>query len=66
MLWTVFTLAFYGYFKASELTSSLNWSDIMLQSDQVSITLSQSKTDPFRHGETIHILLLNYLHAPLG
>jgi len=51
----IFYTCFYGFFRASELTSSLNWSDIMLQSDQMSITLNQSKTDPFQCGQAIHI-----------
>ena len=55
MLWALFTLAFYGFFRASELLSNLSWSDVVLSSNRISITLHQSKTDPFRRGQTIHI-----------
>ena len=55
LLWAVFTLAFYGFFRASELLSNLTWSHITLFSNQMSITLYQSKTDPFRRGQTVHI-----------
>ena len=47
MLWALFTVAFYGFFRASELIPSLCWSTITLSSTQMSITLLQSKTDPF-------------------
>ena len=55
MLWALFTVAFYGFFRASELIPSLCWSTITLSSTQMSITLVQSKTDPFRRGSTIHL-----------
>ena len=55
MLWAVFTLAFYGFFRASELVQNLHWSDIVIYSNKLSVTLHQSKTDPFRHGVTIQI-----------
>ena len=55
MLWALFTVAFYGFFRASELIPNLRWSHITLSSTQVSITLLESKTDPFRRGSTIHL-----------
>ena len=55
MLWALFTVAFYGFFRASELILSLCWSTITLSSTQMSITLVQSKTDPFCCGSTIHL-----------
>ena len=55
MLWALYTVAFYGFFHASELIPSLCWSTITLSSTQMSITLLQSKTDPFRCGSTIHL-----------
>ena len=55
MLWALFTVAFYGFFRASELIPGLCWSNIALSSAQMSITLVQSKTDPFCHGSTIHL-----------
>ena len=56
MLWALFTVAFYGFFHASELILNLCWSTITLSSTQMSITLVQSKTDPpFCCGSTIHL-----------
>jgi len=54
MLWAAFTIAFYGLLRVGELTS-LQWSDIAFSPDQFSISLCQSKTDPFRRGCTIKI-----------
>ena len=53
MLWALFTLAFYGFFKTSELLLNLRWSDLTLSSNQISVILHQSKT--FRHGQTVHV-----------
>lgn len=54
LLWSAFTLAFYGFLRASEYASSnLLWSDIQLTPSTVTILLRQSKTDPFRHGHSI-------------
>ena len=53
MLWAVFTVAFYGFLRASELLKTLHWSDIALSTTKMSVTLHQSKTDPFRRGQTI-------------
>ena len=54
MLWAAFTMAFYGFLRVSELTS-LKWSNISISADHISITIPQSKTDPFRRGCTIRI-----------
>ena len=67
MLWALFTIAFYGFFHTSELIPSLCWSTITLSSTQMSITLLQSKTDPFHRGSTIHLFppgsLVQYVNA---
>ena len=56
LLWAAFTLAFYGFLWVSEFTgSSLQWANIQLNTQTISITISQSKTDPFRKGHTLHI-----------
>ena len=56
LLWSAFTLAFYGFLRASEFTSSsLQWSDVQFSATTVAIDLRQSKTDPFRRGHTITI-----------
>ena len=65
LLWAVFTLAFYEFFRVSELLSNLTWSHITLFSNRMSITLYQSKTDPFRRGQTMHILQMDHLLALL-
>ena len=55
MLWAMFTVAFYGFFRASELIPDLQWSNIIISSKRISITLHQSKTNPFHHGQIIHL-----------
>ena len=66
MLWALFTVAFYGFFCASELILSLCWSTITLSSTQMSITLVQSKTDPLFAVVQLSIyFLLAHPHAPL-
>ena len=64
LFWAAFTLAFYGFLRASELTFSsqmefsspgLHWCDITSQPSILTITLRQSKTDPFHHGHSISI-----------
>ena len=56
LLWSAFTLAFYGFLRASEFTSSsLQWLDVQFSATTVAIDLRQSKTDPFRRGHTITI-----------
>jgi len=46
MLWAGFSMAFYGFLRASELTS-LCWCDVSHFGDHISITLHQLKTDTF-------------------
>ena len=65
MLWALFTVAFYGFFRTSELIPSLCWSTITLSSVQMSITLLQSKTDPFRRGSTIHLFPTDSSTCPI-
>ena len=61
LLWAAFTMAFYGFLRVSEFTSSANdsatlrWTDIQLSSSTLTVTLRQSKTDPFRRGHVLHI-----------
>ena len=65
MSWALFTVAFHGFFHASELIPSLCWSTITLSSAQMSITLLQSKTDLFRHGSTIHLFPTGSSSCPI-
>ena len=65
MLWALFTQAFYGLFITSELLSNLSWSDFTLSLNQMSITLRQSKTDPFRCGQIIHIFATGSSTCPI-
>ena len=60
LLWSAFTIAFYGFLRASEFTSStpigtttLTWNDIEFSPSYILIRLHQSKTDPFRRGCSI-------------
>ena len=56
LLWAAFTLAFYGFLRASEFaTPNLTWRHIQLAGDRYTVLIEQSKTDPFRHGHTIAI-----------
>ena len=56
MFWCAFTLAFFGFFRVSELTSAPNTSpppqigDISLRVDGLVLRLRSSKADPFHHG----------------
>ena len=55
-MWSAFTLAFYGFLRASEFTSSsLQWSGVQFSATIVAIDLRQSKTDPFIQGHAITI-----------
>jgi len=54
MLWAAFTIAFYGFFRVSEYVN-LHWRDVSSTDDCISITLHQSKTDPFRQGHTVQV-----------
>ena len=56
LLWAAFTLAFYGFLRASEFaTPNLTWQHIQLAADRYTVFIEQSKTDPFRCGHTITI-----------
>ena len=64
MLWSSFTLSFYGFLRASECLS-LTWSDITIDNNHLVIKLRQSKTDPFRRGQSIHIYPNNSSFCPV-
>ena len=60
LLWSAFTVSFYGFLRASEFMSStpigattLTWNDIEFSPSYILIRLRQSKTDPFRRGCSI-------------
>jgi len=56
LLWAAFTLAFYGFLRASEFASpNFTWRHIQLAGDHYTILIEQSKTDPFRQGHIITI-----------
>ena len=63
MLWAAFTMAFYGFFRVSELIN-LRWSDVSFSLDHIFVTLHQSKTDPFRRGCTVQIFRTNSSTCP--
>ena len=63
MLWAAFTMAFYGFLRVSEYTN-LRWCDVTLSVDHITITLHQSKTDPFRRGCTVKIFNTNSSTCP--
>ena len=63
MLWAAFTMAFYGFFRVSELINFC-WSDVSFSLDHISVSLHQSKTDPFRHGCTVKIFKTNSSTCP--
>ena len=71
LLWAAFTTAFYGFLRVSEFTSSssdattLRWSDISLSSSTLTISLRQSKTDPFRRRHTLSISATNTSTCPV-
>ena len=54
LLWTAFTLSFYGFLRANECLS-LTWSDVLIHNDYISITLRQSKIDPFQRGQLVYV-----------
>ena len=56
MLWAAFTMAFYGFLRASEFaTPILTWQHVQLVGNRYTVFLEQSKTDPFRCGHTITV-----------
>ena len=67
LLWSTFTLPFYGFLRASEFASSnLLWSNVELTPATVTIHLRQSKTDPFRCGQSIPFKPCQHLPAQCG
>ena len=64
LLWTAFTLSFYGFLRASECLS-LTWSDVLIHNDYISITLRQSKTDPFRRGQLVYVYATSTTTCPV-
>ena len=75
LLWAAFSLAFYGFMQVSKFTTpassntfsppGLYWSDVTLHSNSISLTLYQSKTDPFRQGHQIVITATNTSTCPV-
>ena len=56
LLWAAFTLAFYGFLHVSEFTgAALQWSDIQFNTQNISVTIRQSKTDSFRKGHVLNL-----------
>ena len=56
LCWSAFTLAFYAFLQAWEFTdSSLQWFDVQSSPTTIIIHLRQSKTDPFRCGQSIFL-----------
>jgi len=56
LLWAAFTMAFYGFLRASEFaTPSLEWQHVQRTDNAYTIFIEQSKTDPFRCGHSITI-----------
>jgi len=54
LLWAALTLAFYGFLRSSEFaTTELTWSDLQMQGNHYSLTIQQSKTDPFCRGPVL-------------
>ena len=56
LLWAAFTMAFYGFLRASEfVTLSLKWQHVQRADNTYTNFIEQSKTDPFRSGHSITI-----------
>ena len=55
---------FYGFLRSSECLS-LTWSDIKRTDNHLVIELHQSKTDPFRRGQSIQIYPTNSSTCPV-
>ena len=71
LLWSIFTIAFYGFLSASEFTSttttatnSLTCEDTEFSSSSIIIHLHQSKIDRFRKGCAITIAATNTSTCP--
>ena len=67
LFWSAFTLAFYGFLRASEFApSNLLWSDVELTPTTVIIHLRQSNTDPFRRGQSITLQAISISTRPVS
>ena len=64
LLWTEFTLSFYGFLCASECLN-LTWSDVIIHKDHITIALRQSKTYLFQRGQSIHIYVTTTTTCPV-
>ena len=66
LLWSAFTMAFYGFLRASEFaTPNLSWANIQLNTEKIMVYLEHSKTDPFRKGHTITIYATDTSTCPV-
>ena len=65
MLWTVFTVAFYGFFGASEILQT-EWSDIALFPTQMSINYFSLKWIHFEEAQLFKYFQLAHLHVLSG
>jgi len=54
LLWAAFSLLFYRFLRASKCLGVI-WADILIHNDHVTIILRQSRTNPFKRGQSIHI-----------
>jgi len=70
-MWATFTVAFFGFLRASEFTvtttdsSILQWSGIQLSTTNLLVLIRQSKTDPFRTGHVFHIVATGTSTCPI-
>ena len=64
LLRSVFTLAFYGFLRVSDLTG-LQWADISFNTQDISVTIRQSKTNLFRKGHSFHITFTGTSACPV-
>ena len=77
MLWSAFTIAFYGFLRSSEFVCSkskpdvtteatLLISDVSVSHDSLEIHISESKTDPFRKGHTLTLTATHTSTCPVA
>ena len=75
MLWAAITMAYFGFLRVSEYTSThktkfdplstLLLENVTLENDIITIFIKASKTDPFRHGMTIRLAANNTILCPV-
>jgi len=66
LLWAAFTMAFYGFLRASKfVTPSLKWQHVQRTGNAYTIFNEQPKTDPFRCGYLITIYASSILTCPV-